>query len=144
MILIDANLLLYAYNSAEPRHEQAKTWLESVLSQPGPVLIPWTVILAFLRVSTNPRAWPTPFTIEEATAAIAALIAAPNVSIIQPGPQHWQILSDMVKTSQCRDAIIMDAHLATLAVEHGATLCTNDRDFRRFAGLKVLYPLLDA
>jgi toxin-antitoxin system PIN domain toxin len=141
MILVDANLLLYAYNRASDHHKRARFWLEEALAQSQPVLLPWMVILAFLRISTSSRIWRNPLRIEEAIAAIDALLARVNVTIPQPGVQHWPILSEILKSYQCRDALVMDAHLGAIAIKYGATICTNDRDFSRFPDLKVFYPL---
>jgi uncharacterized protein len=142
MILIDANLLLYAYNRASDQHERARVWLEDALAGTQSVLLPWPVVLAFLRISTSSRVWPKPLTVSEACQIIATLLGFDKVTIPQPGEKHWQILTDLLETCQCRDALIVDAHLAALAIEHGATICTDDRDFSRFPGLKVLYPLV--
>jgi uncharacterized protein len=141
MILIDANILLYAYNRASDQHERARVWLEDALAGTQSVLLPWPVLLAFLRISTSSRVWPRPLDIANACEIMATLLGLDKVTIPQPGENHWQILSDLLNTCQCRDALIMDAHLAALAIERGATICTNDRDFSRFPKLKVLYPL---
>jgi uncharacterized protein len=82
-----------------------------------------------------------PFELEEAVAIVSAWLERPNVSIVDPTEQHWQTFSKLLPRSRVRGSLIMDAHLAALAIEHGATLCTNDRDFARFPGLKVEYPL---
>ncbi len=77
----------------------------------------------------------------EATSIVTGWVALPNVVLVSPAEQHWAILSDLLSKSRSRGSLIMDAHLAALAIEHGATLCTNDRDFLRFPGLKVEFPL---
>jgi uncharacterized protein len=141
MILIDANLLLYAYNRASDQHERARVWLEDAIGGTQSVLLPWPVLLAFLRISTSSRIWPKPLAIANACEIMATLLSFDKVTIPQPGENHWQILNDLLTTCRCRDALIMDAHLAALAIERGATICTNDRDFSRFPKLKVLYPL---
>ncbi len=141
MILVDANLLLYAYSRASEQHERAKSWLEDALGANQTMLLPWPVILAFLRISTNSRVWPNPFTVAEASAIIGALLSSNHVEIPAPGDRHWRILNGLLSSTQCRGPLITDAHLAALAIEYGATLCTNDRDFSRFPGLKVHYPL---
>jgi predicted nucleic acid-binding protein len=80
-------------------------------------------------------------TTAEASSIVDGWMEAPNVALLSPTEQHWAILSDLLPKSQARGPLIMDAHLAALAIEHGATLCTNDRDFLRFPGLKVEFPL---
>lgn len=141
MILVDANLLLYAYDSAAPEHPKARDWLEDVLAKPDPVLFPWQSIHAFLRIATNPRAWRTPLTMQEAAAIVEEWLALSNVVTPSPGERHWDILRELLMDSQCRGALVTDAVLAALAMEHGAELCTDDRDFSRFPKLRVVNPL---
>ncbi len=141
MILLDANLLLYAYNTSFPQHERARSWLEGVLSRPEPVGMSWTTILAFLRIATNPRAFEAPLSPEEATACVDAWLRCPQVVILGPTDRHWEILARLLRSTRSRGPAVMDAHLAALAVEHGAVLCTTDRDFARFPGLRVCDPL---
>ncbi|HEV2439953.1 MAG TPA: type II toxin-antitoxin system VapC family toxin [bacterium] len=142
MILLDANILLYAYNASDRRHERARPWLEQLLIQPEPIGFAWTTILAFLRLSTNPRVFEHPFLPEEAVPVVSSWIARPNAIILQPGERHWQILSNLLAETSARGALIMDAHLAALAIEHGAELATTDKDFARFPGLRALNPLV--
>ena len=140
MILIDVNLLLYAYDRASPHNEAAAEWLEQVMSAHEPVGLPWATILAFLRISTHPRA-PKPLPLSVAIHTTRNWLLQPSVSIIDPSERHWSILSQLLPASGARGALVTDAHLAALAIEHGATLCTNDKDFTRFAGLRVRNPL---
>ena len=141
MILLDANLLLYAYNVADEHHDAARTWLEGVLAGPEEVRLAWVTILAFLRIGTNPRAFEQPLSIQEAVGHASDWLAQPAVTVIEPGERHWSILSELLPSSQAKANLVMDAHLAALAIENGATLCTTDRDFARFQGLKLRYPL---
>ncbi len=139
-MLLDVNLLLYAYDPSSAQHERAQGWIEDILSRQEPVGLAWLTILAFLRISTNPRLQrAVPLT--EAISAMAAWLSQPSVSIVHPGERHWSILSGLLPASQSRGPLVTDAHLAALAIEHGATLCTHDRGFARFRGLRVLYPL---
>jgi hypothetical protein len=143
MILVDANLLLYAYNSSSEHHHPARRWWEAALSKPRqPVALAWVTILAFLRISTNPRAFPSPYSPAEAASFVSEWLAVPTVGVLNPGERHWQILSELLPAAQVRGALVTDAHLAALAIEHGAVLCTTDRDFTRFTGLKTANPLL--
>jgi toxin-antitoxin system PIN domain toxin len=141
MILPDANLLLYAYNASAPEHIVAKTWWEESLSLPEIVGLTWQTITAFLRISTNPRAFPNPLTIAEATEAVEAWLERPMVKLVIPGDRHWPILNRLLAEGQCSGPLVMDAHLAALAIEHGATLYTHDRDFSRFSALSTSDPL---
>ncbi len=141
MILLDANVLLYAYNPSFSQHQAARTWLEDVLSSPEPVGLPWASILAFLRIGTNPRAFPEPLTTGEAVDIVADWLAHPTFVIVQPGDPHWEILKRLLLAMQVRGPEVSDAHLAALAVEHGCTLCTTDRRFAAFPGVRVVNPL---
>lgn len=141
MILLDVNLLLYAYHSASKEHAQASAWLEQALTGSDLIGLSWTTILGFLRIATTPRILSTPYELNEAVEIVANWLAHPNMRIVHPTEQHWPILKGLLPKSRVRGSLIMDAHLAALAIEHGATLCTNDRDFARFPGLRVAYPL---
>ncbi len=141
MILVDANLLLCAYNSSSQRYEAARRWLESALSGSEPVGFAWVTLLAFLRIGTDHRAFPSPLAPEEAAAIVSEWLDRPNAVALPPGDRHWEILSRLLTVAQARGALVMDAHLASLAIEHGATLCTTDRDFARFPGLRFRNPL---
>ena len=140
MILIDANLLLYAYNSSSSHYEAARKWLEKVFLGPEPVGLAWATILAFLRIGTNPRAFPYPFTPEEAAGIVSEWLGRAGVLVLVPEEKHWEILSNLMTPAQVRGALVADAHLAALAIEHGAILCTSDRDFTRFPGLETFNP----
>ena len=141
MILIDANLLLYAYDESSSGHVPARSWLDAVFSGKEQVWLSWMTILAFLRISTNPRALQNPLTMREASEIVETWLERPQVDILNPGESHWQILRELVLDSQVRSQYVADAHLAALAIEHGATLYTHDRDFARFHGLKFVHPI---
>lgn len=141
MTLIDANLLLYAYDTTSGPHKSARAWLEDALSRPEPVQLSWHTILAFLRISTNPRALQNPLSISEAVAIVSEWLERPMVAILAPGERHWGILKDLLTEGQVYGPLVSDAHLAALAVEHGAELKTTDRDFSRFPALKWRNPL---
>jgi toxin-antitoxin system PIN domain toxin len=141
VILVDANLLLYAYNPSFERHERARLWLEGILSRPDPVRLSWITILAFLRIATNSRAFEHPLSIDEGIAIVSQWLDRPMVDILEPGERHWEILRGLLAKTQLRGALVMDAELAALAIEHGATLYTTDRDFGRFEKLRTVDPL---
>lgn len=141
MILLDANLLLYAYNASFEQHARARSWLEDTMSAPAPVGLSWATLLAFLRIATNPRAFPEPLAMQEATGLVDEWLAHPTVVVLHPGERHWEILRGLLHASRSRGAEVMDAHLAALAIEHGATLCTTDPGFAVFPGLRTMNPL---
>jgi toxin-antitoxin system PIN domain toxin len=141
MIVADANLLLYAYNPSAPQHEKAKRWLEQTVAGPEMLGLPWSTILAFLRIGTNPRAFPSPLTIGEAVSIVAEWLEQPGVRVIEPAEGHWAALSPLLIRAQIKGPLVTDAHLAALAIEHGATLCSSDGDFSRFPLLRWSNPL---
>src|SRR3990172_10435689 len=141
MILTDANLLLYAYNADAVQHQQARRWLEEQLSAPDLFCFGWQTLTAFLRISTNPRAFPQPFSSKEAVAVVSSWLQQPQVVILNPGERHWTIFASLLTSGQATGALVMDAHLAALAIEHGARLATTDLDFSRFPTLDITNPL---
>ena len=141
MILIDANLLLYAYDPRAKQHEASRTWLEAALSGTELVRFAWVTLWAFVRIATNPRVFERPMTAAEAAAAVSSWLDQPIVGVLDPGERHWAILQGLLRDGQATGPLVMDAVIAALAVENGATLCTTDRDFSRFPGLEWRNPL---
>ena len=141
MILVDANLLLYAHDAGSAHHSVARRWLENTLSGGEPVGLAWAAVLAFLRVGTNTRLRRDAPTLDEAIAIVAGWFERPTVTLLNPGERHWEILREMMTKGQARGPLVTHAHLAALAIEHGAALATTDRDFARFPGLKFFNPL---
>ena len=141
MIVIDANLLLYASDTSSVHHQASRQWLEDTLSGDDPVGLTWAALLAFLRIGTNPRVRKKAFSVEEAAAIAAGWLERPIVTLLSPGERHWEILRTLLTKGQARGPLVTDAHLAALAIEHGATLATTDRDFARFPGLKFFNPI---
>lgn len=141
MILVDANLLIYAYHPRAEQHERSRAWLERTLSGSQLVRFGWLTLWAFLRISTNPRIFEQPLALAEAESAVSAWLAQPMAGILEPGERYWEVLRGLLKTSQVVGPLVMDAALAALAIEHGATLHSTDRDFTRFPGLRWTNPL---
>ena len=143
MILVDANLLLYAYHPKAAQHEASRSWLEGVLSGSELVRVAWVTVWAFLRIATSSRVFERPLSPAEAESAVSSWLARPAAGILEPGDRHWDILRDLLRDGQTAGPLVMDAVLAALALEHGATLQTTDRDFSRFTGLKWANPLVN-
>ena len=141
MILADANLLLYAYDSQSPFHQKAKSWMEDAFSRPEPFGFSWFTLTAFIRIATNPRVFQHPLSLVDTIAIVDEWLQTANAVILSPGHGHWDILRNYLRESQAAGPLATDAHLAALAVEHGATFHTNDRDFSRFNDLKLVFPL---
>ena len=142
MILIDANLLVYAKFSDLPQHEAARPWLEQTLNSPGRVGIPWPSLLAFLRLATNPRLFAAPLTIDAAWVQVEEWLAHPRVWIPEPTRDHQEILGRLFEATQATANLVPDAHLAALAIGHGLTVCSSDSDFARFPGLDWHNPIV--
>lgn len=141
MTVVDANILLYAYDSTSSRHAEARTWLERVLSSGSPVGLPWQSIGAFLRVVTNPKLPGERLSLDEAAELVEAWLEQPNVRVLAPGEHHWPLLRQMIVEGQARGTLVTDAQLAALTIEFGGVLHTTDRDFARFPALRWVNPL---
>jgi len=141
VILVDANVLLYAYHPRAEQHERARTWFETTLSDLEPVGLAWSTILAFLRLATSARVFERPLSTAEAETIVSAWLAEPTVVLVDPGDRYWEILRTLLIDAQVTGPLVTDAALAALAIEQGATLVTTDRDFVRFRGLRLSNPL---
>lgn len=141
MILPDVNLLVYAYNTADPRHERARDWWEETVNGSIPVALPWVTVGGFIRVMTHPRLLVRPMTAPEVTRRVRAWLEVPSVTIIQPGQRFAGLFLGFLESLGTAGNLTTDAQLAALAVEHQAELHSNDADFSRFAGLRWRNPL---
>lgn len=141
MILVDANILLYAEDAHSPRHQTACEWWDRQLSGAKPVCLCWTVMNAFIRIGTNPRVYEHPLTLEQATVRVQSWLAQPCVRIVGPTERHWAVMRKLLLDSQAVGNLVTDAHLAALAIEHGCELASTDADFSRFRGVKWHNPL---
>jgi hypothetical protein len=141
VILVDANLLVYAANRAAHEHARAVGWLDAQLNGTARVGLPWPSLTAFVRLVSNPVIMRRPVSTAEAWHQIEQWLACDAVWIPQPGPEHQRLLGDMISQPWMTNRLVPDAHLAALAIEHGLTMCSSDGDFARFPGLKWLNPL---
>lgn len=144
MIVIDANVLLYAYDSSSTHHPKALAWMENVFSGSDPVALPWQSVLAFLRIVTNKNLPGKRFTPEEAAAIVESWLDQPNIRLLAPSEKHWPLLRQQFIEGQAPGPLVTDAHLAALTIEYGGTLQTTDRDFARFPHLRWSNPLADS
>lgn len=141
MILVDANLLIYAVNRDLPQHKAARAWWEKVLSGAAPVGISWVSMLAFLRICTNRRVFARPLTPEDAVDYVDGWLAQPPVRLVAPGSAHWAVLRNLLLHMGTAGNLTTDSHIAALAIEHGYDIYSADGDFARFPGLKHVNPL---
>lgn len=141
MKLVDANLLLYAVDEGSPHHEAARPWLERELSGSETFALAWSVLLAFVRLATNPRVFEAPLSAGEALDLVDAWLAQPNVTVVHPTGRHGPLLRELLEPLGTAANLVSDAHLAALSIEHGAELCSVDADFARFPRVRWLNPL---
>jgi toxin-antitoxin system PIN domain toxin len=141
MILVDANILIYAVNADAPLHRKAKLWLESILAGPDTMGLSWTVLLAFLRLTTRPGVFEKPLPSQTAFDIVDTWMTRPGVVTVEPTAQHLRVLRDLLTPLGTGGNLTSDAHLAALAIEHGAELCSSDSDFARFTRLRWRNPL---
>ncbi len=141
MILVDANILLYAEDSLNPLNQQARTWWDGRLSRSKPVCLCWTVLSAFIRIGTNPRVFDKPLSLEQAIARVQSWLDQPCTKVVRPTERHWTIFQQLLTEGQAVANLVTDAHMAALAIEHGCELMSTDSDFARFPKLKWSNPL---
>ena len=141
MILVDANILLYAEDSLQSHHQQAREWWDSQLSGTGVVCLCWTVLSAFIRIGTNPRVFEHPLSLEQALARVQSWLDQPCTRVVLPTERHWTVFKQVLTDGQAVANLVTDAHLAALAIEHGCELASTDSDFARFPKLKWRNPL---
>lgn len=141
MILVDANILLYAEDSLSRHHDEARRWWDARLSGSAPVCFCWTVVNAFIRIGTSPRVFERPLSLDEATSRVHDWLAQPSTRVIVPTERHWEVLRQLLVAGKATGNLVTDAHLAALAIEHGCELHSTDSDFSRFPKLKWINPL---
>ena len=141
MILVDANILLYAEDSRSRNHKRAKQWWDTQLSGTIPVCLCWTVMNAFIRIGTNTRIFERPLAINEAISRVQSWLQQPCTRVVVPTEDHWDIFKKLLAEGQATGNLVSDAHLAALAIEYGCELYSTDSDFSRFPKLKWRNPL---
>ncbi len=141
MILVDANVLVYAHVTSFAQHERARNWLDQQLNGAAPVGLSWASLLAFLRLVTNPRVFDHPEPIADAWRQVLAWLDSETAWIPQPADRHAELLGGLLAVPGVHANLVPDAHLAALAMEHGLTLCSTDSDIARFPGLRWMNPL---
>jgi toxin-antitoxin system PIN domain toxin len=138
--LVDANVLIYAVNESSTQHEAARSWLDQALGGEETVGFAWSVVLAFLRLTTHPAVFAQPLDPARATGTVRAWTEQPTARLIDPTPRHLDVLAGLLAEAGTAANLVSDAHLAALAIEHDAVLVTFDADFGRFRGLRTERP----
>ena len=141
MKLVDANVLLYATNAEGPQHAPCRAWLEAALNASEPIGFAWVVLLAFLRLSTKAQVFEAPLTPQRAMERMRAWLASPVATVVVPGDRHLTLLEGLLVAVGTGGNLTSDAHLAALALEHGASIVSCDADFARFSGVAHFNPL---
>jgi len=144
VIVPDANLLLYAYDSTSPHHSGARAWVGQAFAGPELIGLPWQSIWAFLRISTNSRIYANSISIERAVGIVEQWMGVKHIRQLVPGERHWELLQQMLIEGNVRGPATTDAQLAALTIEFGGVLHTTDRGFARFPGLRWVNPLAGA
>ena len=140
MVLVDVNVLLYAVNEGAPQHARARQWVEGALAGSESIGFAWLVLLAFVRIATLPALFPRPLSCSGACDVVDDWLQAGSAVVVEPTVRHARVLRGLLEETGTGGNLVSDAHLAALALEHGARLCTFDRDFARFPGLKAFPP----
>lgn len=141
MIVVDANLLIYSYDTASPHYKKSRLWLEDAFSGADIVGLPWQSVGAFLRVMTNPKLHGRQYSLDEASEIVEAWMGQSNLRILTATDDHWFQFRRMIMEGNASGTLVSDAEIAALAVEYGGVLHTADRDFARFPGLRWVNPL---
>jgi toxin-antitoxin system PIN domain toxin len=141
VILVDVNILVYASITTFSEHDVAHEWLDRQINGTGKVGLPWSSLIGFLRVVTNPRIFNRPFSGTLAWGQVNAWLECDTVWTPEPAIRHRELLAPLLMLPGVLGNLVPDAHLAALAIEHGLTLCSTDGDFARFSGLRWINPL---
>jgi toxin-antitoxin system PIN domain toxin len=141
MLLVDVNVLLYAFREDAPRHDEHRRWLQQSLGSDERLGVADLVLSSFLRIATHPRIFNPPTPLDAALAFAAALRGQPNCALVAPGPRHWEIFTQLCRETGATGNLVPDAYLAALAIELGCEWITTDTDFQAFPGLRWRHPL---
>lgn len=141
MVLIDVNVLIYAFRKDSPYHAAFKSWIEDLLNSDEPFGMSELVLSSFIRITTLPNLFDNPFSPSQALDIADRIRKAPNCRLISPGPRHWAIFAELCRKSGIRGTDVTDAYLAALAIEHDCEWITADQGFVRFPGLNWRHPL---
>ena len=141
MILVDVNILLYAEDSSSPHHTMVRPWWDALMSGSDVAALCWHSLNGFLRVATQPKIFTQPLTPAAACVKVRGWLNHPNACLVNPGPRHWMEYEKLIAATAATGNLLMDAHLAALAIEHGIGLASCDTDFARFPGLHWINPL---
>ena len=139
---LDVNILLYASDSGSPLHDRARRFLETCAAGSEIVYLAWPTVMAYLRIATHGAIFEKPLSPPQAMQNIEGLLGLPQVRTLGESDGFWGAFRQTARDIPPRGNLVPDIHLATILRQHGVnTICTHDRDFRRFTFLKVVDPL---
>ena len=142
MRLVDANILVYAFTTSFPQHERARAWLDERLSDAVPLGLPWSSLLAFVRLTSNHRLFERPVSVAMAWRQVEAWLSCEASWVPNPTPRHREVVGGLLAAPGLRAEHVPDAHLAALALEHGLAVASADTDFSRFPGIRLENPFI--
>jgi len=141
VILPDVNVLVLAHRTDQDDHEATRDWLVDEVNSERPFALADLAVAGLLRIVTNPRIFARPTPLREVLRFVDGLFEQPTCVPVAAGPRHWEIVRRVITDADARGNLVPDAHLAAIAIEHGATVATRDRGFARFSGVRWLDPL---
>lgn len=140
MKIVDANVLIYAVSRQSPRHTLANAWLTQVMRESETIGFSWLVLIAFLRITTHRGLSPQPLPIQQATQIVQTWLEQPCATLLSPTERHLTLINELLDPIGIAGDLTNDAHLAALAIEHGATVYSFDNDFSRFPRVRWAVP----
>ncbi|MBT3271736.1 MAG: PIN domain-containing protein [Spirochaetales bacterium] len=141
MKLVDANILIYAFDRGSVHHKKCRIWLDSHLNGKRKLGLPWNSLLAFARIVSNPRIYSSPVTVKEAWQQVEEWLAVKTVFVPEPTPDHQAVLGHVIRSRALTGNDLPDAHLAAIALEHGLVLCSTDSDFAKYRDITWENPI---
>ena len=145
MQLPDVNVLIYAHREdSHPEHSRFAAWLTELATGPEPFALSVLTLVGLVRIVTNPRIFKRPSTLHEALDFANELVRRPTARLVGPGPQHWEVVTELCREAEATAKLVADAQHAAVAIEHGCTFVTTDGDFARFPRLRWHHPLAPA
>ena len=145
MLLPDVNVLIYAHREdSSPEHPRFAAWVTELATGPEPFALSVLALVGLVRIVTNSSVFRRPSTLEEVLAFTGELTRRPTARLVGPGPQHWELVSELCRATKATAKLVADAQHAAVAIEHGCTLITTDSDFKRFPHLRWRHPLLSS
>ncbi len=143
MIAVDTNIMVYAHRVDSPWHAAASARLRELAEGSAAWALPWPCIHEFLAIVTHPRIYRPPTPVAGALDQVEAWLESPTLVVLGEADGHWQALKRLALAGKIDGPVFHDARVAAICATHGVReLWTADRDFGRFAGLRVVNPLV--